>query len=172
MRGMQCGVPTADHFAILQTGRDLARRRGITLDEAFRVLAPRATGTKPPLLKQHWWVSGLPGDGDAMPDGWAEGVDGTWSVHAECWARFRVFARALVATNDPGPCPTAPVAWGCSDPEGGCYDDPRALARGLCVLDCGDTRNTFWGRPGQGCELDDELTTAARERCRKLGRCE
>jgi len=41
-------------------------------------------------------------------------------------------------------------------------DDAIAIARGLCRLDCGPALNRFWARPGDGCELDDALTTATR----------
>lgn len=174
--GLTTGTLSEDHYGLLQTLRNLraARsridRREWTLLETMQLAAPRITGLKPASPRQTW-VGGLPETGDGPPETWVDcrtgqkPCDGDWRLYGSGWVKFRDAAHeALVMTNlVPEPCPGEPIAYGCYGQPPQCDDDPQALKRGLCLLDCGVVLH-FWAKPGRGCELNDPLTTAARER--------
>lgn len=120
------------------------------------------------------WTSRLPATGDA-PDpgrGWvdcmelAEGdddCDGDWRIHGPLWVKLREATVRTWLTADfeaiMKRSKKKPRKWGNKE------DVIRFLARHpdhLCVLDT-PTKNFFLARPGDGCELGDPATVAARE---------
>jgi len=86
------------------------------------------------------WVRRLPppradGEPQPAPQGWPAAV--SWVRHEPKWRA--ALALALSYRSKPDPCPEA-TDWG------GDMDVEGALKKGLCVVDCGDTRNTFFRR--------------------------
>lgn len=163
------GEPTRDHEGMLQTAANMMEWNRLSLSDALKVLAPHITRTVEPVKVRQRWVSTMPSVGDAEPsDGWHEcgrhhdKACGDWDgLYAANWVRFRDWAIERVVHGYWEECPGKPRTYGCYKNPRVCFDDPYALRRGLCVLDCGaDLR--FWARPGQGCELDDQLTTEVR----------
>ena len=139
------GEITEDCLGILQTAQALAGRTHKTLIEAMRVLSPRVSGVKPPLLRQHAWTSTLPATGAVRPSGWTECAgegtcSGSWEIYAPYWVRFRENVQKLLVNGYVPPCSQDPITWG------GPMDDHRALVRGLVRLACGE-RNRFWVKP-------------------------
>jgi len=181
--GLVTGEMNDDHWSMLQTlinvraMRSRVDKREWSVMETMEFLAPRISGLKPASRRQTW-VGGLPAVGNGPPLTWvdtrsgAEETDGDWRLYRDGWASFRAVASAAlleaVMSGEPGkePCPGEPIAYGCYG-EKDCDDDPQALKRGLCLLDCGKILH-FWAKPGRGCELDDPLTTAARVRVAAL----
>lgn len=128
-----------------------------------------ATGTVPPNTQRQRWTSTLTLDCE-QPSGWpTHASDG--SDYAE-WRSYRDLCEALVVaigeivdgTDNIQACPpdSRPIAWGC-DPTRrraqreilglrrsthGCNDTPIAMRRRLVRLDCGETENAYYTRPG------------------------
>lgn len=78
-------------------------------------------------------------DSDAEPEGWSERYPHLrWSRYALRWRQIRELSRRLIAGEIVmRPCPVAPLTWGSAE------DTPRALRRGLVMIDCRDES----GRP-------------------------
>lgn len=86
------------------------------------------------------WVTSLDLEGTRpsdLPD------SASWERLERPWLRRIALARALIDGRVPDrPCPAPVIAWG------GTMDDHIAHRRGLARVDCGDTENRFWARPG------------------------
>jgi len=158
------GVPTPDNLGVLQTAlafqewRSRGRKRPMTVQDALGALAPCMAGLKPckPTTRQRRWTRNLPMTGLAQPEGW-EPRDGTWSQYAENWSKYRDAVTVIFAEGFEPPCQGVPIAWGNAG------DDHIAISRGLCKLDCGDTRNWFWGFPKDNLDVPCEIRTEPRE---------
>jgi hypothetical protein len=137
------GAPTADCLGIVQTARSFARWKGISVEAAIRRLSPHVTGTRAPKDLRHAAYGALPAQGADRPAPWDETRFGPWLVHGPRWVTLRGTVQQLLAKSSAAltPCNGDPVTWGCKT------DEPIALARGLVRLDCGETRNSFWGLP-------------------------
>lgn len=141
------GVPTADCLGIIQTARSWARWQGKSVEQALRRLAPHVTGTQPAKSSRHAAYAALPAASAVKPEAWDESVHGDWRVHGPRWVLLRDAVRTLLTSDSkpsdaaPSPCDGHPVTWGCKE------DEKIALARGLVRLQCGWTKNSFWGLP-------------------------
>ena len=157
------GVPTPDNLGVLQTAlafqewRSRGRKRPMTVQDVMGALAPRMAGLKPQreTKTQQRWTRNLPMTGLDEPEGW-EPRDGTWSQYAENWSKYRDSVDLVFREGFEPPCKGKPIAWGCAD------DDHIAISRGLCKLDCGNTRNWFWGRPEDNLDVPCEIRTVPR----------
>lgn len=96
---------------------------------------PPLSGVRPGNCSWTRWLL----DSDAEPDGWSEAYPSLrWSRYIERWRQIRELSRRLVAGEIVmRPCPVAPLTWGSAE------DTPRALRRGLVLIDCRDES----GRP-------------------------
>ena len=158
------GVPVSDNLGVLQTAlafqewRSRGRKRPMTVQDALGALAPCMAGLKPckPTTRQRRWTRNLPMTGLAQPEGWLPS-DGTWSQYAENWSKYRDAVTVIFAEGFEPPCKGKPIAWGNAG------DDHIAISRGLCKLDCGDTRNWFWGFPKDNTNVPCEIRTEPRE---------
>lgn len=145
-----------------------SRRRAPELSSLWRH-SPRATGQYESRTRRQRWTSTMTLD-CGEPSGWPP------PPYAQ-WVNYRPLCEALVEEiaevvdgEAARACPegSRPITWGC-DPfrrraicevlgrhcnaEGvaitrGCNDTPIAHRRGLERLDCGETANAYWCRPG------------------------
>jgi len=144
------------------------RRRAPPLAGLWRN-SPRATGNLPPVGRRGAWVRSITVDCE-QPTEWPKRTRrgspyAQWvSYQGHCEDLVRA-AEAIVDGKDHiQACPSGsrPIAWGC-DPErrrairevlgrnrpvNGCNDSPIARRRQLQRLDCGETENAYWCRPG------------------------
>jgi len=172
------GRPTDDHVAILQTVENLRRARSDsqertwTMLEAMQLAAPHITGAREgrTTKRRQLWLRTLPAHGREAPaEGWRDCSThpepcGDWEgLYGANWVTFRTWAIQQVIHGYEPTCEGEPIAYGCYREPDRCFDDPRALRRGLCVLPC-DGAVRFWAKDGNGCELGDERTVAVRER--------
>lgn len=137
----------------------------------MRWLSPHVGGVKLPKRHRHEINATLPLDDSFPPPSWIDcnnvsrgsKCDGDWAVHGPNWVRLRENAIRLWTRSNP--------AWfqktsGMRPKKWGNAQDIMRLLRlygdRWCVLDIGE-KNFFAARPGQGCELGDPATVAARE---------
>ena len=157
------GKPTSDHKAMLQEMVEFSRWKGVSLKRAATWQSKYVTGVKKAKVgHQHAWTSTLPAQGEAMPSGWIEcphkpvklkkgqkkkKCHGRWELYADNWVSFREWVVRQITDGVITPeCDGKPITWG------GDMDDHIAIARGLCVIEgCGDL-NTWWTKPGWGCD--------------------
>lgn len=157
------GVPTSDNLGILQTAlafqewKNKSRRNPLTVQDVIGTFAPCMAGLKPckPTTKQRRWTRNLPMVGMDQPEGWLP-RDGNWSLFAENWSKYRGNIAEVFAEGFEAPCKGKPIAWGCAD------DDHIAISRGLCKLECVETRNWFWGFPRDNTDVPCEIRTEPR----------
>jgi hypothetical protein len=143
--GGTSGLPTEDHLGIFQVIAGLSERFRLDHDEALRRLAPRIAGRRETTRRRILVFAALPALGGLEPPpGWDRALDGDWRVHGPLWHRFRDEIDRVVREGFEPPCPGALLAWG---DEG---DDPTAIRRGLCRVDCGSGDNRFWSHPDEG----------------------
>lgn len=157
--GWECfdrGDGLAIHEVILRG----AERDGVSYATAARNYAGRLFGARPHDVPRLRWVGALTPD-CSEPANWprtasSRNRDGTYSIHPHPpWSSFRdrclaVFARAeeVIAAN---PINTVDDWSVCMRPVhdwGGWMDRERAERIGLVAVDCGETRNDFYCRPG------------------------
>lgn len=147
-----------------------------------------ATGTVEPRTFRQRWVSTLTLDCE-QPSGWPERTRDGSDDYAD-WISYRPHCGALVeaigdivdGTDNLRACPrnSRPIAWGCdpnrrrairevlgvSRPANGCNDTWLAQRRQLERLDCGETENAYYCRPGTphcGTVPESEQILAERE---------
>lgn len=168
------GVLTSDHRMIMQTiyahrntiPRDLPPFEGWIDVMAF--LSPHVGRLKEPKPDtRQRWTCRLPSLGGARPETWIDcdrndPCDGDWRVHGPLWEAFREAVVESWMTIDFERVELAikmkSQKWGNAD------DVMRTLAKypdAWCVLNT-DTKNFFMARPGEGCQLNDPATVAAR----------
>ena len=108
---------------------------------ALELHAPRATGSKPPLNAHQAWTQQLDEDG-TEPAAWRLAHPALpWERYRERWLRVLRGCQLIVRGQVDRVCREVPIAWG------GAMDRHIAERRGLVRVDCGNTRNEFWGRP-------------------------
>ncbi len=166
------GELTLDHRLIMQTiyNHRQSRQSFKGWIDVMAFLSPHVGQIKDPVdgTRQRW-TSGLKADGDGPPDAWIDArsphtgkPDGDWRVHGPFWVALReetidVWMNTDFAVID-SYMKKKPRKWGNEQ------DVIRTLEKypdNWCVLDT-DTSNFFMARPGEGCELNDPATVAAR----------
>lgn len=167
------GSMTTDHRWIAQVvyvNRKAKRSFRGWLD-VMQFLSPHVGRVKEPKRHHHEWTSGLLANGNGPPRLWIDcrnveegsDCDGDWRVHGEYWVDFRERVVDYWLETDfqyiQEKTGYIPRKWGNKS------DVIRFLKKypnSLCVLPVGD-RNFFLARHGQGCELGDAATVAARK---------
>lgn len=163
------GNLTDDHKWIAQTvySRRFARKHFSSWLDVMNFLSPHVGRIKPATRHRHQWTSMLPEIDDRRPKFWIDcrdqkdECDGDWRVHKKYWSEFRERMTQFWKTNDFRKIETdygiKPIMWGDRN------DVKRFLNRynNLCVLDT-NTINFFLAKNGNGCSLDDLVTSAAR----------
>lgn len=127
-------------------------------------ISPRASGVRASRSRRTIWTSHLTTSCEE-PHGWptTEGHAPWTSYRRRCASMVRVI-RQIVRGRGPEACPRSsrPIAWGCDPtrreaqrevlgiprPQMSCNDTGIARRRGLQRLNCGETNNAFWCRPG------------------------
>lgn len=166
------GELTLDHRMIAQT-IFINRRSKRDFDGWVGVMAflsPHVARLRHPKRHRQEWVSGLKATGESPPGAWVDASsvaedernDGDWhGVHGPNWVRLRDATIELWTELDfiqiENRIHMRPRTWG------NVKDIISYLKRspGMCVLDL-DTKNFFVARPGEGCQLGDPATVAAR----------
>lgn len=134
------------------------RRNYETLMGSMRNHMNYATEELPPRRSRSRWIVELNLEGSRprhFPESDANGNALNWERdYQPRWLEVIALSRRLFAGQDLGVCGGAPlVTWGgrCEDQHGAC-DDASGQRRGLVPIDCGNSSNRFWCRPGtQGC---------------------
>ena len=162
------GCLTEDNRGTSCRADDATRRRAPRVHGLWRH-SPFASGQFEPRTRRQRWVSTITLDCE-QPEGWPR-LTRRGTPYAQ-WVSYEDHCEALVAeaerivdgTDSIVACPptSRPIAWGC-DPFrrqavrdvlgreralGGCNDTPIAVRRQLQRLDCGETENAYWCRPG------------------------
>lgn len=166
------GKLTIDHSLIAQVVWEQRRARPSFRGwlDVLKWLSPHVGKVKEPKRRRHDVSAHLPVKGNAPPEQWidcrdvAEGeeCDGDWRVHGPYWVDFREAVVDMWLTIDleqqAKTLGVRPISWGNDE------DVTRYLKNnpGHCALAMGE-RNFFVALPGNGCELNDPATVAARE---------
>ena len=162
------GCLTEDNRGVGCRERDATRRRAPRVHGLWRH-SPFASGVLPPRTQRQRWVSTITLDCE-QPAGWPR-LTRRGTPYAQ-WVSYEPLCVELVATatsivdgtDHIQACPAGsrPISWGC-DPFrrraimevlgreralGGCNDTPIAIRRQLQRLNCGETENAYWARPG------------------------
>jgi hypothetical protein len=168
------GCMAEGDFAVPCSDPRSTRRRAHPLTSLWRH-SPRATGRLPSRSRRGLWVSTLTLDCE-QPSGWPSltrrGTPyASWANYDDhCESLVEEIARVVDGESEVRACPpnSRPITWGCdpfrrraicevlgrhcnADGEAniaGCNDTPIAHRRNLERLDCGETSNAFWCRPG------------------------
>lgn len=157
------GCLTEDNYAVSCRHSQATRRRAPPVHGLWRH-SPYATGRLPSASRRQRWVSTVTLDCE-QPSGWPPPPYAEWRSYQRHCERLVEVAESIVDEEDDiQACPAGsrPIAWGC-DPVrrqairevlgrdravAGCNDTPIARRRQLQRLDCGETENAFWCRPG------------------------
>lgn len=143
-------------------------RRAPTLTGLWR-FSPHVTGFRSMTTRRQRWTGTIERD-CSQPSGWPTATaNGTpyalWSNYEDLCIELEAHVSRIVrGTDEIHACPprSKPIAWGCdptrraaqrevlgqSRPVRGCNDTPIARRRNLQRLNCGETENAYWCRPG------------------------
>ena len=161
---------TEDNIAVSCRSEEAAHphRRAPTLAGLWH-LSPRASGVRVANRSRQQWTAGIQTTCEE-PENWPQRTRSgqpyaLWrNYRAHCERLVQDITRIVDGVSEQRACPprSQPIAWGC-DPERraaitevlglprparGCNDSPIAHRRGLHRLNCGETENAFWCRPG------------------------
>ena len=152
------GGLSEDHAGIASVVVNSAHLGGDWLS-VMQVLAPHVGKLKAPNRPRQVWTSNLPCTGAAKPEGWDnDKYAGDWETSKLFWVKFRDEVTSKWLAKDFHAAPGRVIAWGCRPTkknESWCHDEDFAKRRGLCKIENYGDLNSFWAKPGNGCEVAD-----------------